>query len=144
MKKLEIKYDIKEITESITEEILKKNVDKFYKMLYQIHCNPNIKEIFPSIIYFNTHNETNNLSQESDQLLSYLKKVDAGENSSIKNNTLPQHYFIPMGQENDKIYQSQIHKFISVMPKGPLQNSSMINFELFIESLANLGKQFIP
>lgn len=141
MKILEIKYDIKKITESVTQKILKKNVDKFYKILYEIHCNPNIKEIFPSIIYFNTYKETNNLSQEKDQVYSYLEKVNQDEDTAIKFSTLPQHYFPSMGQEHDEIYRNNIHRFLSTMPKGSLQNSLQEKYELFIKSLGSLSQQ---
>ena len=138
LKKLEIKYNIKEITANVTEEILKKNVNKFYEILYKIHCNPQIKDIFPSIIYFNTYNETNNLSQHNDQLFSFLNQVVENKDPLIKYSTLPQHYFIPMGQENDEIYRNNVYKFISVMQKSPLQTSLTENFELFMDSLKNL------
>lgn len=143
LNKLNVKYYTKEITENITDKILKKNVDKFYKMLYQIHCNPHIKDVFPGIIYFNTYNETNNLSQESDQVFSYLEKVTQDENALVNYNTIPQNYFVAMGHEDDEIYRNNIHKFLSAIPKGSLQNSLIEKYELFIKSLESLSNQHI-
>ena len=135
---LKISYDIKKIKESITETIVKKNLNKFYELLYKINCDPNIKDIFPSIIYFNTYNETNNLSKEMDQLKGYLEQVSNDNQGLIKYNIFPQYYFIPMGNENDENYRNNIHKFLSRMPNGSLKNSLTENYELFLDSLNSL------